>query len=152
MADPTAPTPDDTMQWGDHFLLGFGPMDDVHEDFVGLVARMQAATDEALPALLDEFAVHLKHHFELEDRWMVETEFPPRDCHMDEHAAVLKSVTEVQGVLAEGRVDIARDLIEHLAAWFPGHADHLDSALAHWMSKQRHGGKPVVLRRGLTLR
>lgn len=27
-----------------------------------------------------------------------------------------------------------------------------NSALAHWMSKERLGGKPVVLRRGLQLR
>ena len=41
------------------------------------------------------------------------------------------------------------DAAEHLLAWFPGHADYLDSALAHWMCKQRLGGKPVVLRRGV---
>mgnify|MGYP006210844499 FL=1 len=71
---------------------------------------------------------------------------------MDEHAAVLKSVHEVQAELAAGNVELCRDLVDHLATWFPGHADHLDSALAHWMSKRRFGGKPVVLRRGLTLR
>jgi hemerythrin len=38
------------------------------------------------------------------------------------------------------------------SGWFPKHADQLDSALAHWMSKERLGGKPVVLRRGLQLR
>jgi len=31
--------------------------------------------------------------------------------------------------------------------WFPGHATHLDSALAQWMFKREHGGKPVVFRR-----
>jgi hypothetical protein len=31
----------------------------------------------------------------------------------------------------------------------PPNRASLDSALAAWMSKQRHGGKPVVLRRRL---
>jgi hemerythrin len=44
-------------------------------------------------------------------------------------------------------VATARRFAEELTRWFPGHADYLDSALAAWMVKRRHGGKPVVLRR-----
>jgi hypothetical protein len=42
--------------------------------------------------------------------------------------------------------------VRELIQWFPSHADHLDSALAHWISKLRTGGRPVVLRRSLHLR
>ena len=142
----------DPIQWGDEFLLGHGPIDAVHEEFVELLGRLQRADDAALPALLDQFAAHCTAHFEMENTWMVETEFPPRECHIDEHAAVLASVQEVQGLLAQGDVAICRDLVAQLAGWFPSHADHLDSALAHWLTKRRHGGKPVVVRRGLKLR
>jgi hemerythrin-like metal-binding protein len=140
------------IQWGDEFLLGYGPIDAVHEEFVGLLARLQSADDAALPALLDQFAEHCVRHFEMENGWMIEFEFPPRECHIDEHAAVLQSVQEVQGLLAEGDVAICRELVAQLADWFPKHADQLDSALAHWMTKKRLGGKPVVIRRGLKLR
>jgi hemerythrin-like metal-binding protein len=142
----------DAIQWGDQFLLGYGPIDTVHEEFVELLGRLQSADDAALPALLDQFAAHCTAHFDMENTWMVETEFPPRECHIDEHAAVLKSVQEVQELLAQGDVDICRALVAQLAVWFPQHADQLDSALAHWMTKKRLGGKPVVLKRGLTLR
>jgi hemerythrin len=82
----------------------------------------------------------------------VDNEFPPRQCHIDEHAAVMHSVHEVQGLLAQGDTMICRELVAQLADWFPKHADQLDSALAHWMTKKRLGGKPVVVRRGLKLR
>lgn len=143
---------DTPLAWGDQYLLGYGPIDEVHEEFVTLVGRMQTAPDAELPALLDRFAEHLQQHFDMENTWMVETEFPPRDCHIDEHAAVMKSVGEVREILAEGHFDVARDLVAALAKWFPQHADQLDSALAHWMFKRSMGGKPVVIRRGLTLR
>lgn len=149
-ADTTPPA--DAMHWSDEYLLGYGPMDTVHEEFVGLLARLQSANDAALPALLDQLAEHCTHHFEMENGWMVASEFPPRECHIDEHAAVLQSVHEVQGLLAQGDVAICRDLVAQLADWFPSHADHLDSALAHWLTKKRLGGKPVVVRRGLKLR
>ena len=138
---------DATLSWNDGYLLGYGPMDQVHQEFVDIVGRMQRADEAELPALLDEFAVHAKAHFDAENAWMVETDFPARDCHIDEHAAVMKSVHEVRELVAAGNVTICRSLIDELARWFPGHADYLDSALSHWMNKRRFGGKPIVLRR-----
>jgi hemerythrin len=141
-----------TLQWTDRFLLGYAPMDEVHEEFVEIVSQMQCASDAEIPGLLDSFITHAKAHFDAEDTWMVETQFPARDCHTAEHAAVMKSVEEVRVLVAQGNYAICRSLAAELAAWFPGHADYLDSALAHWMCKIRLGGKPVVIRRDLTLR
>ena len=152
MTPTDSPDHDKAMTWSDAFLLGYAPMDEIHEEFVAIVGRLQAAEDAALPALMDELARHLQQHFEQENQWMEESDFPPRGCHIDEHAAVLKSVTEVREELAAGNTELCRDLVAHLVDWFPGHADHLDSALAHWMSKLRFGGKPVVLRRNVTPR
>ncbi|MEN2429529.1 hemerythrin domain-containing protein [Comamonas sp. F1-6] len=138
-----------TLVWGDHLLMGHGPMDELHEEFVELIALLQTAEDSELPSLLQAMQTHLQHHFAEEDQWMLSTGFPPRDCHIDEHAAVLRSVAEVRVKLAEGNVALCRDLTKALVDWFPGHATHLDSALAHWLSKQRFGGKPVVIRRNI---
>ena len=138
-----------TLVWGDHLLMGHGPMDELHEEFVELIALLQTAEDSELPSLLQAMESHLQHHFAEEDQWMLSTGFPPRDCHIDEHAAVLKSVAEVRVKLAEGNIALCRDLTKALVDWFPGHATHLDSALAHWLSKQRFGGKPVVIRRNI---
>lgn len=139
-----------TLQWGSHQLLGYAEMDDVHEEFVELAGQLERASDAELPSALEAMEMHLQQHFALENEWMECSGFPPRQCHIDEHAAVLKSVAEVRTKLAVGDVSICRALIQALVDWFPGHATHLDSALAHWLSKQRFGGKPVVLRRGMS--
>jgi len=142
----------DTLTWHDDFLLGHSAIDTYHEAFVGHVRALQEADDASWPALYDELLKHLEEHFGSEDKLMLDTEFPPRQCHMDEHASVLSSVREVRERLAEGRLDIARDLLAHLVEWFPKHTQHLDSALAHWANKSRLGGKAVVIKRGLNLR
>jgi len=146
---PTETTP---IHWHDGLLLGYAPMDAVHEEFVHCVQALQAAPDAELPALLAQLADHAVRHFGEEDRWMEDTQFPARECHINEHAAVMKSVGEVQALLAQGNTAVCRRLAQELANWFPGHADYLDSALAHWMCKQRLGGKPVVIRRDLGAR
>lgn len=140
------------MQWQDSLLLGYTPMDAVHEEFVHCVAALQRGTDADFANLMAELERHAVEHFEQEDRWMESTEFPARECHINEHAAVLKSVRDVRALVAQGDFSECRRLADALADWFPGHADYLDSALAHWMCKRTHGGKPVVIRRNLDLR
>lgn len=139
------------LAWSDALVLGFGPIDTEHEEFVELVRALQQAADEALPALLDAFETHAQAHFGAEDQWMVETDFPARECHMNEHTAVLATVRGVRAKLWAGDCLAARRLADELARWFPGHAAYLDSALAHWMCKRSLGGKPVVLRRSLQM-
>lgn len=133
--------------WHDDLRLGYGPMDSTHEEFLGLLAALLAAPDAAVADALAAVHAHSREHFAAEERWMDETGFPARDCHRDEHAAVLASMEGVGRKVAGGDVEPARRLAQALAEWFPGHADYLDSALAHWMCKRTMGGTPVVLRR-----
>src|SRR5438128_4530875 len=124
-------------------------MDTIHAEFEELLARARTAGAGEWVPLLTEIDAHLRSHFEAEDRWMAETEFPPRDCHMDEHAAVLKSSGEVLALARAGNHGPAPSFVASLADWFPGHAAYLDSALAAWMCKRQFGGRPVVLQRSL---
>lgn len=138
-----------SFEWSDKFLLGYGPMDAVHREFVELVNALLTCSDAELPARLDAFIEHAERHFAEELEWMQKTAFPPTQCHADEHAAVLRSTYEVRELVAAGNVEIARKLAAELARWFPGHADYMDSALAHWIVKKRTGGAPLVLKRGI---
>src|SRR5574343_114992 len=129
-------------------VLGYGPMDAVHADFDRMVAQARACSDVEFPHCLQAVIGHLREHFEQEDRWMRETDFPPGDCHQDEHAAVLTSADEVLALPDPAqRLSVGRAFVAELANWFPGHADYLDSALAAWMCKRPFGGKPVVVHR-----
>lgn len=127
--------------------LGYGPMDSIHAEFSELLELAAMPGPKDWPHLLQRIDTHLREHFETEDRWMRETDFPPRDCHMQEHAAVLQSSSEVLALSQQGDDSHALPFTQELARWFPGHADYLDSALAAWMCKRQFGGKPVVLHR-----
>lgn len=140
---------DSPLEWSDALLLGYAPMDARHEEFVSVVSALEVASDADLPQRLEAVADHLRAHFEEENRWMTESEFPARGCHVDEHDAVLRSLEQVQSLLAGGDFSECRRLAKELARWFPGHADYMDAALAHWMFKRDTGGKPVILRRSI---
>ena len=78
---------------------------------------------------------------------MRETSYGSAGCHVDEHAAVLKSVDEVRAALALGRTHVVRSFAQALADWFPQHATVMDMGLARWLVQNRLGGSPVVIRR-----
>lgn len=133
--------------WKPDYALGFGTMDATHREFVDLVGALLACADADVPAALDRLADHLQRHFDEERDWMASTAFPSASCHLDEHAAVLKSVAEVQAVVRAGRLPVARALAAELARWFPEHTEAMDMGLAKWMVKLRLGGAPVMIRR-----
>lgn len=135
--------------WQAELLVGHAPMDHEHELFAQLIDALQQASDDDLTPALEALAAHAAQHFEDEDTTMAKTDFPARACHIDEHAAVLRSMDAVRRRLAQGDVAVVRRLCTELQAWFPAHVQRLDSALAHWICKLRLGGKPVVLRRHL---
>jgi hemerythrin len=137
------------IQWSDDFLLGYGPMDETHQEFVTCIAAIQQAEPKDCLVLMDQLLEHATAHFKQEDDWMVATEFPPRTCHMDEHAAVLASITGVRELARQGAPEKCLHLANELARWFPSHADHLDSALSHWMCKIKYGAKPLVFKRSV---
>ena len=143
LRDPAAPPANDQVS-----ELGFGPMDQIHAEFDELLARASPPFTGDWLNLLAAVEAHLRSHFEAEDRWMRETGFPPRDCHIDEHAAVLRSSEEVLALARRGDFRAAPSFVAELARWFPGHAQYLDSALAAWMCQREFGGKPIVLQRG----
>ena len=62
-------------------------------------------------------------------------------------ALVSREALDVQRMLAEGQTEIVREFTQALVDWFPGHADYMDSALATWLVKQAHNGRPLVFRR-----
>jgi hemerythrin len=142
----------DSFQWSDKFLLGYNKMDQTHREFVDCVNALLTCPDAEMAQHLAAFAAHAERHFGEENEWMQSTGFPAAECHADEHAAVLNSVRQVQALVDAGNVAIARDLAAELARWFPSHADYMDSALAQWMVKRKHGGAPVVIRRGIKTR
>jgi hemerythrin len=125
--------------------LGFGEMDATHREFVERVDALIRADDASIPHALGALAEHLRSHFDEERQWMKSTGFPSAACHLDEHDAVLRSMDEVQSLVAAGERKLARALAFELTRWFPEHTDAMDRGLAKWMVKARLGGEPIVL-------
>ncbi|HVZ45759.1 MAG TPA: hemerythrin domain-containing protein [Ramlibacter sp.] len=139
-----------TFTWSEEFEVGHDGMDATHREFVSRVGALLAATDTEMASRLEAFAEHARSHFAEEDDTMRRGAYDAGGCHIEEHAAVLKSLADVQAALAAGRKQVVREFARALAGWFPEHARVMDLGLARWMVRQRLGGAPVLVRRRAT--
>ena len=118
------------LPWSEGLELGLSFMDDTHKEFVDLLARCEAACDDALPTLWDELIAHTQDHFGREDEWMLATGFASGNCHSTQHKVVLTVLREGAARAKAGDLAPARQMIQELAVWFPQHAQTMDAALA----------------------
>lgn len=133
--------------WDASFLVGHGDMDHTHHEFVECVDALLRASDAQQSAALEAFAEHARRHFDEEDDAMRDSAYGSAGCHVDEHAAVLKSLDEVRAALAGGRHTVVREFAWALADWFPRHAQVMDLGLARWLNQRRLGGSPVLIQK-----
>lgn len=131
------------IEWSEKFALGVERMDDTHREFVEQLNALHAASDEEFVALLDRFIAHTVEHFEQEQRWMTEIDFPPAHCHAQEHDGVLKIMREVRTMVTDGKREVGRVLTRELAPWFENHAATMDATLAFFLRCVAAGIDPM---------
>ena len=119
-----------SLEWNAALILDFPVMDEVHEEFVTLLAQVEAAGDEQLCALWEELIAHTQHHFDQEDRWMQATGFATGNCHSQQHKVVLAVMREGAVKGEQGDLGSIRHMAGELGPWFSHHAQNMDAALA----------------------
>lgn len=127
--------------------IGHDELDHEHAELLNLCLQLASATDNSVEPLFDVLYKRFSEHFATEDSLMAPHDFSSRQCHLDEHAAVLRSFAEVKEVLRTGSVEPAHRLGLSLAEWLPQHVDALDRHLTKFLFYRQTGGAPVLVRR-----
>jgi hemerythrin-like metal-binding protein len=126
---------------------GHGSIDGDHDELLNLVIEIPGLSDDELAAAFAQMHARFAEHFSMEDALMEAGDFSSKQCHLDEHVAVLKSFGEVSTLLDGGNFQTARAMATQLIKWLPEHIDALDRHLAKFVFQQRTGGAPILLHR-----
>ncbi len=118
------------LEWSDALALDMPVMDETHQEFVELLAAVEAAPDGGLMSAWDVLIAHTDEHFGREDEWMRGAGFAEKNCHSTQHRVVLETMREGARLAAEGRLYIVREMARQLAPWFVNHAQSMDAGLA----------------------
>jgi len=128
-------------------VLGSDVLDNDHDELFDMITLLRRAGEGEFVAQLSVLRQKVQLHFAFEDAQMARGDFPTRQCHLDEHAAVLASIDEVVQLVAKGDLLVGQRLAVELERWLPAHIEALDQALTQWLFKRDTGGNAVVFRR-----
>ena len=129
--------------------LGDAELDDDHARLEELARHLRDVPSEIVRGI-EALCDHAYLHFEMEDSVLRIMKDGNAQCHMDEHAAVLKSLDEVRqrlshhGMTEDAKSLLARRLATQLLDWLPRHVHEMDASVASHRSKLRFGGSPVA--------
>jgi len=132
------------MDWEDRYVLGHGPMDAMHREFVDLVTELSTLRQGELAPCLARLAQHSIEHFAAEEEWMAASRFPASASHIQEHKRLLATLASARRLLEKGLAAPARALAGELPGWFRDHTAKQDAALtAHLKTCGTGGGQPA---------
>jgi hemerythrin-like metal-binding protein len=73
---------------------------------------------------------HTQEHFEMEEKWMLDTGFAPGNSHATQHQVILQVMREGETRGRSGEAGAVRQMAHELGLWFPKHAESMDASLA----------------------
>lgn len=133
--------------------LGDPVLDADHSEILRLAEQLRAASPQEVGGVLQALRAHTGEHFAREDEDIRRQGGPNATCHLDEHAAVLKSFDEVLELLADPATPaetvqrVQAGLSQELLRWLPEHVSQMDASVATGRTQERLGGAPVLVQR-----
>jgi len=122
------------IKWRDELKLGIAAIDDEHRELIeiinGLHDVMQVGADQVqVVDLLGDIHDLIAAHFEHEEAFMRETQYPDYTIHKEDHETLLEDLRDTMDeVDADGGFDTVQ-LSSDLNRWFSDHFAEFDAKL-----------------------
>jgi hemerythrin len=116
--------------WSSRYETGIGIIDTQHKALFEAVNKLadsfKAGTSKAqVKESLDFLVKYTFEHFQTEEKYMREMDYPKLTSHMAEHAQLIVKAKDLQNKLAEGK-PMTMDVTIFLADWLKHHINELD--------------------------
>lgn len=128
------------LEWTTNLSVGVEEIDEQHQELFRrserLILALRAGDRSEVETLLHYLVDYVMSHFQCEERWMVETEYPGLNEHRDAHHRFQDELREqVKEYQRKGATPlVALNLHNWLADWLRQHIGGADRELGRWLS------------------
>ena len=127
--------------WSSRLETGIGLVDSQHKVLFEAVNRLAASfgagtTAGQVKESLDFLAQHTIEHFQTEEHFMREMEYPGLAVHAAEHTRLVDKVQLLQARLTEGKL-VTMDVTSFVADWLKHHIHGADMAYVRFMKDKK---------------
>jgi len=132
------------MQWKDDYKIGIPVIDAQHKQLFLATNELSEALSKGLtPAVINSLLTHLEfyavRHFQMEERYMMESSYPDLSEEIEEHQYFTKRFTDIKNEFTQNGLtpDIVHAIQNELSLWIKDHVLGLDQAFgAYYVSTQ----------------
>ncbi len=114
------------IKWNNKYCVGISIIDEQHKKLFGFLNKTIDAMEhsdniEELKEVLDEMTQYALEHFETEEAYMIEFDYPECRYHSEEHYRFFTKAIAYFDRVVNGDNHISNELIEYLKQWLVNH-------------------------------
>lgn len=128
--------------WRARYEIDIPEIDMQHRQLVGMINELFDAMKEdhgqqALHRILDRLLEYVPVHFETEERYMKNHNYPGLEDHLLEHMKLRSEVLELQDRRRNGERIATPELFEFLCDWLKEHISVRDKAFGEFLKQSK---------------
>ena len=129
------------IKWNNKYCVGISIIDEQHKKLFGFINKTIYAMEhsdstedltEELKEVLEEMINFAQEHFETEDNYMIEFDYPEFEEHNEEHYDFLTKTIAYFGRVVNGDYHISNKLIKYLKQWLVNHIQVSDKKYVNY--------------------
>ena len=119
------------IEWEDKFSVGISIIDEQHKKLIESINKvrmveMSSNSPKDVLAILDQMTEYILKHFETEEHYMKEFDFPGFQSHRNEHIDFTNTTIDYKIRAVGGDYKIINEIIEYLMEWIVNHIQVTD--------------------------
>ena len=119
------------LEWNDKFSVGISMIDEEHKKLIGILNKVIFAkghnnNPEELREVLREMTNYALTHFNTEETYMKEFNYPEYQDHKEEHRGFSTEIIAYLHKVIKGDCQMVNDLHEYLTQWLVNHIQGTD--------------------------
>jgi hemerythrin len=128
------------LEWASNLRVGVEEIDEQHQELIRRAARLvnalKAGDRTEVEPLIRFLSDYVVSHFECEERWMVEAEYPGLEAHRDSHHRFKDDLREMtREYQRKGPTPlVALTVYNWLSDWLKRHLAGPDIELGRWLN------------------
>ena len=128
------------IKWNNKYCVGISVLNEEHKqlfDFLNKAIHAKEHSDnkEELMDVLEEMTEYALEHFETEESYMREFNYPKFRYHSEEHYKFFTKTIAYFEKVVNGDYHISNELIEYLKQWLVNHIQVTDRQYIDWFKK-----------------
>ena len=135
----------DFLVWQDAWLMGIDHLDADHQELVRLLNllsershdRVGDAYDVSVLKAMERLIAHMRRHFDAEERFLQEIEYPLFESHKREHTIEMAEFVDIYRALENsGAAALDLAVLQNIKTWFFNHVIAEDHKFAEYYFRE----------------